>query len=270
MGVPVKQEMDASMPGLIDFFPDADSLAAVAPEDLGIALLQLIQQERGPRVTLSNLEMPLWNANTPAYPQHRRMEVGRAIAESWQWLQNEGLLMPDLDQPNGWFCLTRKGATLRTRADLEAYRQGNLLPSALLHPRLAEKVQPMFMRGDYDVAVFQSFKEVEVAVRAAARMSNSDIGRKLMQAAFNPDTGPLTDREADKGERVGLMDLFSGGIGYCKNPPGHRERDFDRGSAAQLIAFASYLLTQVETIGAFKATVQGKKEARVHMIVDRE
>jgi protein gp37 len=49
----------------------------------------------------------------------------------------------------------------------------------------------MFMRGDYDVAVFQSFKEVEVAVREAARMSNSDIGRKLMQAAFNPDTGPL-------------------------------------------------------------------------------
>jgi hypothetical protein len=119
------------------------------------------------------------------------MEVGRAIAEAWQWLQNEGLLMPDLDQPNGWFCLTRKGAALRTGADLEAYRQGGLLPSALLHPTFAEKMRPMFMRGDYDVAVFQSFKEVEVAVREAARMSNSDIGRKLMQAAFNPDTGPL-------------------------------------------------------------------------------
>jgi uncharacterized protein (TIGR02391 family) len=189
------------------------------------------------------------------------MEVGRAIAEAWQWLQNEGLLMPDLDQPNGWFCLTRKGAALRTGADLEAYRQGGLLPSALLHPTFAEKMRPMFMRGDYDVAVFQSFKEVEVAVREAARMSNSDIGRKLMQAAFNPDTGPLTDRDADKGERVGLMDLFSGGIGHCKNPPGHRERDFDRVSAARLIAFASYLLTEVETIGASKSPVQGKSKA---------
>src|SRR6476660_1464303 len=66
----------ASVPGLIDFFPDALSLLAVAPEDVGIVLLQLIQQERGPRVALSNLEMPLWNAHTPAYPQHRRMEVG--------------------------------------------------------------------------------------------------------------------------------------------------------------------------------------------------
>jgi uncharacterized protein (TIGR02391 family) len=98
------------------------------------------------------------------------------------------------------------------------------------------------------VAVFQAFKEVEVAVRAAAKLSNSDIGRKLMQTAFNPENGPLTDLEADKGERVGLMDLFSGGIGYCKNPPGHRDRGFDRISAAQLIVFASYLLMQVEEI----------------------
>jgi uncharacterized protein (TIGR02391 family) len=236
------------MPGLIDFLPDAASLLAVAPEDLGIVLLQLVQQERVSRVTLTNLEMPLWDAHTPAYPQQQRMPVGRAIAEAWQWLQNEGLLMPDPDQPNGWFCLTRKGAALRTSADLEAYRQGNLLPIMLLHPKIAEKVRPMFMRGDYDVAVFQAFKEVEVAVRSAAKMSNSDIGRKLMQAAFNPDSGPLTDAESEKGERVGLMDLFSGGIGYCKNPPGHRERGFDRGSAAQLLAFASYLLTQVEGI----------------------
>jgi uncharacterized protein (TIGR02391 family) len=103
---------------------------------------------------------------------------------------------------------------------------------ALLHAKLAEKVRPMFMRGDYDVAVFQAFKEVEVSVRGAAKLSNSDIGRKLVQMAFNPESGPLTDAEADKGERVGLMDLFSGGIGYCKNPSAHRERGFDRVSAA--------------------------------------
>lgn len=236
------------MPGLIDFFPDAESLLAVAPEDLGIVILQVIQQERTPRVSPSNFEMPLWNANTPAYPQGHHFPVRRALAEAWQWLQNEGLLMPDPDQSSGWFCLTRKGASLGTTADLEAYRQGNLLPLPLLHPKIAEKVRPMFMRGDYDVAVFQAFKEVEVAVRTAARMSNKDIGRKLMQTAFNPDDGPLTDTEADKGERVGLMDLFSGAIGSCKNPPGHRERGFDRVSAAQLLAFASYLLMHVEDI----------------------
>lgn len=234
------------MPGLIEIFPTADDLAAVSPENLGVVLLRLIQSERAPRVTLSNFEMPLWNANVPAYPYHKREGVGAVLSEAWQWLQNEGLLMIDLDQPAGWWRLTRKGRALRTDADFEAYRQGNLLPAALLHPKLAEKVRPMFMRGDYDVAVFQAFKEVEVAVRSAASMKDSDIGRKLMQAAFNPENGPLTNTEADKGERVGIMDLYSGAIGHCKNPPGHRERGFDRVSTAQLIVFASYLLTQVE------------------------
>ena len=135
------------MPGLIDIFPDAEDLLAVAPEDLGIVILQLVQQERAPRVTPSNFEMPLWNAGTPAYSQRHRFPVNRALAEAWQWLLNEGLLMPDPDQPNGWFCLTRKGASLRTTADLEAYRQGNLLPLPLLHPKIAEKVRPMFTRG---------------------------------------------------------------------------------------------------------------------------
>jgi uncharacterized protein (TIGR02391 family) len=246
------------MPGLIDYFPDAESLLAVAPEDLGIVILQLVQHERAARVSPSNFEMPLWNANTPGYTHSHRFPVSRALAEAWQWLRNEGLLMSDPDQPSGWFCLTRKGASLRTTADLEAYRQGNLLPLPLLHPKIAEKVRPMFMRGDYDVAVFQAFKEVEVAVRTAASMSNKDIGRKLMQAAFNPDNGPLTDIEADKGERVGLMDLFSGAIGCCKNPPGHRERGFDRVSAAQLLAFASYLLTHVEGIQPRKPAAKSK------------
>jgi hypothetical protein len=69
-----------------------------------------------------------------------------------------------------------------------------------------------------------------------------------MQVAFQPEKGPLTITASDKGEQVGLMDLFSGAIGHCKNPASHRSPGFDRVSAAQLIAFASYLLTQVDDI----------------------
>jgi uncharacterized protein (TIGR02391 family) len=156
--------------------------------------------------------------------------------------------MPDPEQPNGWYCITRKGRAIKSVADFEAYRQGNALPVALLHPTIAEKARPMFMRGDYDVAVFQAFKDVEVAVRKAANLSDSDIGRKLMQSAFQPEKGPLTDTSADKGEQVGLMDLFSGAIGYCKNPASHRTPGYDRLSAARLLAFASFLLAQADEI----------------------
>src|ERR1700732_3056255 len=150
------------MPGLIDYVSDAKTLLSLGAEDLGLILLNLLQEQRDIRHTVSNIEVPLANANSPAYPQHSRAAVSRCIGEAWQWLQNEGLLMPDLDQPNGWYCLTRKGAALKSGADIEAYRHGNILPVGLLHPRLAGKVRPMFLRGDYDVAVFQAFKGVEV------------------------------------------------------------------------------------------------------------
>lgn len=113
------------MAKLIDYLPDADALTALAAEDLGMILLDLAQAHQGVRFTLSDFEMPLWNANIPAYPYHKKMGVGRAIAEAWQWLQNEGLIMIDLDQPNGWFCLTRNGASLKLQANIEAYRHGN-------------------------------------------------------------------------------------------------------------------------------------------------
>src|SRR5258706_16056795 len=77
-----------NMPGLLDYLPDAESLLALGPEDLGLILLELVQNERQPRVALSNIEMPIWNANTPKYPQQSRTPVARAIAEAWQWLQN--------------------------------------------------------------------------------------------------------------------------------------------------------------------------------------
>jgi uncharacterized protein (TIGR02391 family) len=236
------------MSGLLDLFSTADSLLALPAEDLGVVLLRIVQEERGPRVTISSIEMPVWNANSSGFPHHRRSEVARAIGEAWQWLQNTGLLMTDPEQPNGYFCLTRKGRAIKSPADFEAYRQGNVLPVALLHPTIAEKARPMFMRGDYDVAVFQAFKDVELAVRTAAKLSDSDIGRKLMQIAFQPEKGPLTDSSADKGEQVGVMDLFSGAIGYCKNPASHRSPGYDRVAAAQLLAFASFLLTQVDQI----------------------
>lgn len=91
------------------------------------------------------------------------------------------------DQPNGWFCVTRKGRELRA-PDIDTYRQGNLLPDSMLHRALVE-VRPMFLRGDYDGAVLRAFILVEEAVRAAGKYGNSDIGRKLMQAAFGPENG---------------------------------------------------------------------------------
>jgi len=61
-------------------------------------------------------------------------------------------------------------------------------------------VKPLFVRGDYDTAVFRAFKEVEIRVRKKAGYDNDEYGRELMVHAFGPN-GPLTDKTVAKGER---------------------------------------------------------------------
>ena len=43
---------------------------------------------------------------------------------------------------------------------------------------------PLFVRGDYDTAVFRAFKEVEVGVRKKSGLGKEHFGRGLTQRAF--------------------------------------------------------------------------------------
>ncbi len=186
-----------------------------------------------------------------SYPPASKREALVAIAEAVSWLRSQGLIVDDPEQPEHFFVLTKRAKAFRGRADLEAYRKGRVLPNELLHPVLVDKVQPLFLRGDHDVAVFQAFKEVEVAARkAAANLStgfgNELVGTSLMRKAFHPDTGPLTDKSAVSSEREAEMHLFSGAIGHAKVPGSHRDVTMAPDEAARLIIFASYLLGIVE------------------------
>jgi uncharacterized protein (TIGR02391 family) len=234
------------VPGLLEILPEADSLISLTAEDLGMILLELIQQQRALRFTPLDFEQPIWNANSPGCPQVKRIRVNRTIAEAWQWLQNEGLIMVDLDQPNGWFCLTRKGASITSQADVDAYQHGNLLPEGAMHPTIVAKVRPMFLRGDYDVAVVQAFKQVEIEVRDATGLPNDMVGLKLIRMAYNPESGLLTDMNTPAAERQAVMELFAGAIGHGRNPPSHRDIVIARTDAARLIGLASYLLGLVD------------------------
>ena len=135
--------------------------------------------------------------------------------------------------------------------DVEAFRKGRILPSDLVPTLFAEKVVPLFRRGDHDVAVFQAFKEVEVAVRNTANAkgagyANFEVGTTLMRKAFHPDTGPLADKTLVPAEREAEMHLFAAAIGHAKNPTSHRDVAMTALEAARLIMFASHLFDIVE------------------------
>ena len=137
-----------------------------------------------------------------------------------------------------WVVISRRGQKLRTRDEVDSYRQADCLPRKLLHSRIAQKVWAPFLRGDYDTAVFQAFKEVEVEVRKAAKCVDADIGLNLMRKAFRAG-GPLADAATPQAEQQALMELFAGAIGSYKNPHSHRSVTIESTEAAEMIVLAS-------------------------------
>jgi len=103
------------------------------------------------------------------------------------------------------------------------------------------------LRGDYDTAVFQTFKEVEVSVRNVGGFAAEDIGATLMRKAFAPEKGPLADKHLPKAEQDALANLFAGAIGSYKNPHSHRSVSIEAEEAVEMIMLGSHLLKIVDS-----------------------
>ena len=99
----------------------------------------------------------------------------------------------------------------------------DLLPKRLLHRVVSRKVLPIFMPDSYGLAVFEAFKQVEVAVREVGGYEENDRGTDLMRKAFHVDNGNLTDQNQHPAEKQARSDLFAGAIGSYKNPGSHRD-----------------------------------------------
>lgn len=74
----------------------------------------------------------------------------------------------------------------------------------MLHPSIERESKAAFLRGEYETAIFNAFKEVEVAVRRAGGFTANDLGTALMNEAFQANVGPLTDKTIPGSEQLGL------------------------------------------------------------------
>jgi len=244
------------MRDLVKAIPEVEALLALQPEELGAKLLFLVRarltQEPSFMPHLGNMQNEMQGGRHdgwPTYPVHRSADVELAIAEAWAWLQAQGLLVdaPGMNGGNGFRVLSRRARTFENEAEFANYAVSRMLPREALHPRIAQTVWLAFMRSEFDVAVFQAMKAVEVAVREAAALPG-ELGVRLMRQAFHPKTGPLTDMEAEEGEREALAALFAGAIGSFKNPHSHRDVQLaDPRAAVEIIMLANHLLRIVES-----------------------
>jgi uncharacterized protein (TIGR02391 family) len=228
--------------------PNAEDLLALEPEELAGILLEHLNSlgENSSSLQLYNF---LLHGQSPAgaYPHEYQDPINRALTEAWVWLEREGLIAPRPGSTNGFMFVTRRGKTLANRQGVDSYRHATLFPKNLVHSVILQKVYPAFLRGEYDTAIFQAFREVEVAVREAGRHSQRDVGVPLMRAAFAVPQGPLTDRTVVPAEQQAMSDLFAGAIGSFKNPASHRSQTgIQPAEAVECIMLASLLLRIVD------------------------
>jgi uncharacterized protein (TIGR02391 family) len=249
---------------LSSLVPKADDMLSLEVEELaGVLLVHLNSYEglsgnsisQHGAISHHNFFLSLTPTSSLTQPEYgdRQPEVNQALMEAWAWLQSAGLLVERASSGGGWFFVSRRGKQIMSRNDFDAYRKASLLPKDQLHPMIASKVYPAFLRGDYDTAVFQAFREVEVAVRTAGNFGPDDYGTDLMRKAFrasrnNQSPGPLTDTQLPIAEQEAMANLLAGAVGLYKNPQSHRHVPTNPADAAEVIMFASHILRMVDRL----------------------
>jgi uncharacterized protein (TIGR02391 family) len=234
---------DRAMPR--PFALDEEQILALPIDELALEILR--------DLVANDSEWNSYNWLVTAAPAYggAKAPATRALTEAWNWLYATGLVATDwANQSHGAMFVTRRGRRAAAEG-LEEVRAAARL-AVDLHSLLEAKVRRQFLMQEYELAAFAAMREVEIRVRELAPppQGKKDFGTHLMRYAFGPG-GPLEDVSIDAGERQATADLFAGAIGFFKNPPSHREVNYnDPTEAAEVVLFADLLLRVLERVKA--------------------
>ena len=232
--------------------PQVELLLELQPEELAAKVLFLVRKRKDHMIMLDNYldELRRMPSGQRSYPSEKHGLIDQAMREAFAWLEAQGLLIPasGTNGKNGWRVLSRRAQQFEDESAFANYKQGKMLPRELLHSRIRTEAWLSFSRGAFSTAVFEAMREVEIMVREAAGYKEADHGVPMIRRAFDKNTGPLTDQNAQDAEKEALSALFAGAIGSYKNPHSHRRVDLnDPTEAAEIVMLASHLIRIVES-----------------------
>jgi uncharacterized protein (TIGR02391 family) len=231
------------MPTLRSLIPDNSRVVAMQTSELAGYVLEALASEGWNSGNWHRKNFLLHvGCDYTTQGQPANSDVGIACSSAWSWLEANGFICQHPDNDLGWFALTPRGRSVRDHQQLAELVASEQLPETFLHAELLMNCRPLFLQGRFETAVFEAFKSLEVAIRDSARLGHEMIGVQLASKAFHPEDGPLTDKTAEKGERVALMNLMTGALGSYKNPSSHRRVEINAGEAREMIILASHLL----------------------------
>lgn len=127
------------------------------------------------------------------------------------------------------------------------YRIAPLFDSiSLLHPLVVQRCEDLFRNHNFEEAIVNAMKLVEVEVRARVHAEPTDHGVSLIVKAMKPER-PLIVFSKVAAEQEAVCALFRGAIGGFRNPHSHRFIEVsDPFKAFECLAFASLLLRMLD------------------------
>lgn len=105
---------------------------------------------------------------------------------------------------------------------------------------IPNNAKSLFYDNHYTESVFEAYKYVEVFVKEKSGLTEY-FGMDLMRKAFGK-MGTLKNNNLPDGEQVAQMELFSGAIGFIKNPKSHNMVNISKEKTIELLHMANYLL----------------------------
>ena len=200
-----------------------------------------------PMVTRDSTSNRLFDTDGYPYSAEARAGIARVIGRAWKALDDAGFIEePDPENgKNGYRVPSAEGKSAHATTDYVGLRMRSKFTRDMFHPALPDAAWNAFVAGDYDTAVFETFKSLEVAVRTKGAFASTDFGAALMKKAFESGAGPLRDKAATPSRQKARCQLFTGAFGEIRNPKAHNDPTITDASVAAEEMMAAGVLRRI-------------------------